>query len=99
MAAIFPPLNLRYSVFRNDLPFFVRHRYFTSASLPLPNTCSSSNRSMKPICDSQHCALNLLLLMWSSPAALVNVKSSARRASTGPQSGFSHAAYHYRMIS
>src|ERR1700679_3297154 len=37
--------------------------------------------------------------MWSSPAALVNVKSSASSMSTGRQSLFSHAAYHLRMVS
>src|SRR6516225_4356827 len=54
---------------------------------------------MKSICVSQHRSLKVLLLMWSSPAALVKVKLSASRLSTGPQSFFSHALYHFRMIS
>src|SRR5215472_15720534 len=54
---------------------------------------------MKSICVSQHRVLKVLLLMWSSPAALVKVKLSASRLSTGPQSFFSHALYHFRMIS
>jgi hypothetical protein len=37
--------------------------------------------------------------MWSSPAALEKVKSSASRLSTGPQSFCSQAAYHFRTIS
>ena len=55
--------------------------------------------AMKSICVSQHRALKVLLLMWSSPAALVNVKLSANRLSTGPQSFFSPAAYHFRTTS
>jgi hypothetical protein len=43
--------------------------------------------------------LKVLLLMWSSPAALVKVKLSASRLSTGPQSFCSQAAYHFRAIS
>src|ERR1700692_2428610 len=41
----------------------------------------------------------VLLRMWSSPAALVKVKLSASSLSTGPQSFFSQAAYHFRAIS
>src|ERR1700689_856101 len=87
-----------YSTLRKVLPFLVRQTYITNASLPLPNTRSKSNRSKKLICVSQHCALKALLLMWSSPAALVNVKSSASRMSTGCQSFCSHAAYQFRMV-
>src|SRR5580693_913370 len=54
---------------------------------------------MKSICVSQHCDLKVLLLMWSSPAALVKVKLSASRALNVPKSLFSHAAYHLRTIS
>ncbi len=66
--------------------------------MPLPYTRFKSNLSMKLIWVSQHCALKALLLMWSSPAALVNVKSSASRMSTGCQSFCSHAAYHLRIV-
>src|ERR1700722_17171815 len=99
MASTFSSLKRKCSTLRNDLPFLVWHRYFTNASLPLPTTRSSSNRLIKSICVSQHRVLKTLLLMWSSPAALVKVKLSANRASTGPQSFFSHAAYHLRMTS
>jgi hypothetical protein len=54
---------------------------------------------MKSTCVSQHCALKLLLLMWSSPAALEKVKLSASSILNVPKSFFSHAAYHFRMIS
>src|SRR5215469_9227315 len=54
---------------------------------------------MKSTCVSQHCVLKVLLLMWSSPAALVKVKLSASRALNVPRSFFSHAAYHLWMIS
>src|SRR5215471_10108721 len=54
---------------------------------------------MKSICVSQHCVLKVLLLMWSSPAALLKVKLSASRRSTGPQSLLSQAAYHFRVTS
>src|SRR5260370_38952868 len=54
---------------------------------------------MKPTCVSQHCALKVLLLMWSSPAALVKLKLSASKISNVPKSFFSHAAYHLRIIS
>src|SRR5580658_6456089 len=89
----------RYSTFRSDLPFLVRQRYFTNAWLPLPMSCSKSNPPIKLICVSQHRVLKTLLLMWSSPAALVKVKLSASKASRGPQSFCSHAAYHLRMTS
>src|ERR1700740_2225038 len=86
MASIFPSLSSKYSTFRNDLPFFVWQRYFTSASLPLPNTCSKSNRSLKLIC--------------VSPDALLKVKLSASRTLNRTQSFFSsaHVLYHFRMI-
>src|ERR1700733_4893965 len=87
-----------YSTLRKVLPFLVRQTYITSASFPLPKTRCKSNRSIKLICVCQHCALKALLLMWSSPAALVNVKSSASRTSTGCQSFCSHAAYHLRIV-
>jgi len=80
MASIFPSLICKYSTFRNDLPFFVWQRYFTKASLPLTNTRSRSDRSIKLAC-GQHWVLKVLLLMWSSPAALVKVKLSVIRAS------------------
>src|SRR5271163_2052537 len=99
MVSTFPSLSRKYSIFRNDLPFFVWQRYFTNASLPLPNTRSRSKRSIKLICVSQHCVLKVLLLMWSSPAALVKVKLSASNILNVPKSFFSHAAYHLRMIS
>src|ERR1700740_826562 len=100
MASIFPSLSSKYSTFRNDLPFFVWQRYFTSASLPLPNTCSKSNRSIKLICVSQQFVLKSLLLMRSSRAALLKVKLSASRTLNRTQSFFSpaHVLYHFRMI-
>src|SRR5436190_14502939 len=54
---------------------------------------------MKSTCVSQHCVLKVLLLMWSSPAALEKVKLSASSILNVPKSFFSHAAYHLRMIS
>src|SRR5580692_4396721 len=99
MASTLSPLSRKYSTLRKALPFLVRQTYITNASLSLPNTRCKSNRSIKSICDSQHCVLKALLLMWSSPAALVNVKSSDSRMSTGRQSFFSHAAYHLRIVS
>src|SRR4029077_19073312 len=54
---------------------------------------------MKLICVSQHCFLKALLLMWSSPAALEKVKSSASRLSSGPQSFCPQPAYHFRITS
>src|SRR5579862_3023688 len=54
---------------------------------------------MKLIWVSQHCFLKALLLMWSSPAALEKVKSSASRLSSGPQSFCPQPAYHFRTIS
>src|SRR6266481_7546418 len=89
----------RYSTFRNDLPFLVWQRYFTKASPASVVIRSRSKCPMKSTCVSQHCVLKALLLMWSSPAALVKVKLSASRLSTGPQSFFSHAAYHFRTTS
>src|SRR6266404_4444690 len=94
-----PFLMRRYSTFRNDLPFLVWQRYFTNAS-PAPVVIRSRSKCpMKSTCVSQHCVLKALLLMWSSPAALVKVKLSASRLSTGPQSFFSQAAYHFRVSS
>src|SRR5580704_11889000 len=89
----------RYSTFRNDLPFLVWQRYFTKASSALVVIRSRSKCPMKSTCVSQHCALKVLLLMWSSPAALEKVKLSASRVLKVPKSFFSHAAYHFRMIS
>src|SRR5580693_4301119 len=95
----FPFLIRRYSTFRNDLPFLVWQRYFTKAS-PAPVVIrSSSTCLMKSTCVSQHCVLKALLLMWSSPAALVKVKLSASSIWNAPKSFFSHAAYHLRMVS
>src|ERR1700722_14729847 len=54
---------------------------------------------MKPTCVSQHRVLKVLLLMWSSPAALLKVKSSASSSLNVARSLFSHAAYPLRMIS
>src|ERR1700679_1609418 len=99
MACTLSSLSRKYSTLRKVLPFLVSQTYITKASLPLPNTRCRSNRSINPICDSQHFDLKELLLMWSSPAALVNVKSSDNRMSTGRQSFFSHAAYHLRIVS
>src|SRR5271155_1918087 len=99
MASTLSSLSRKYSTLRKVLPFLVRQTYITNASLPLPNTRCKSNRSIKSIWDSQHRALKVLLLMWSSLFALVNVKSSASRMSTGRQSFFSHAAYHLRIVS
>src|ERR1700674_1511874 len=95
----FPFLIRRYSTFRNDLPSLVWQRYFTKASSAPVVIRSRSKCPMKSICVSQHRALKVLLLMWSSPAALVKVKLSASRRSTGPQSFFSQAAYHFRATS
>src|ERR1700675_738573 len=94
-----PSLIRRYSTFRNDLPFLVWQRYFTKASSAPVETRSRSKCLMKSICVFQHCSLKVLLLMWSSPAALEKVKLSASRLSTGPQSFCSQAAYHFRTIS
>src|SRR6202047_1180806 len=95
----FPFLIRRYSTFRNDLPSLVWQRYFTKASSAPVVIRSRSKCPMKSICVSQHRVLKVLLLMWSSPAALVKVKLSASRLSTGPQSFFSQAAYHFRATS
>src|ERR1700692_3221013 len=95
----FPSLIRRYSTLRNDLPSLVWQRYFTKASSVPVVIRSRSKCPMKSICVSQHRVLKVLLLMWSSPAALVKVKLSASRLSTGPQSFFSHAAYHFRATS
>src|SRR3984957_2862577 len=95
----FPFLIRRYSTFRNDLPFLVWQRYFTNASSAPVVIRSRSKCPMKSTCVSQHCVLKVLLLMWSSPAALVKVKLSASRILNVPKSFFSHAAYHLRMIS
>src|ERR1700720_2989068 len=95
----FPFLIRRYSTFRSDLPFVVWQRYFTKASSGPVATRSRSKCPMKLICVFQHCSLKALLLMWSSPAALEKVKSSASRLSTGPQSFLSQAAYHFRTSS
>src|ERR1035438_9648352 len=99
MDSNFPFLIRRYSTFRNDLPFLVWQRYFTKASSAPVVIRSRSKCPMKSICVSQHCVLKVLLLMWSSPAALEKVKSSASRVSNVPKSLLSHAAYHLRMIS
>src|SRR6516165_9168626 len=99
MDSNFPFLIRRYSTFRNDLPSLVWHRYFTKASSAPVVIRSRSKCPMKSICVSQHRVLKVLLLMWSSPAALVKVKFSASRRSTGPQSFFSQAAYHFRVTS
>src|SRR5215467_2021420 len=99
MDSNFPFLIRRYSTFRNDLSFFVWQRYFIKASSSPVVIRSRSKCRMKSICVSQQRVLKVLLLMWSSPAALVKVKLSASRLSTGPQSFFSHALYHFRMIS
>src|ERR1035438_5871086 len=95
----FPSLIRRYSTFRNDLPSLVWQRYFTKASSAPVVIRSRSKCPMKSICVSQHRVLKVLLLMWSSPAALVKVKLSASRLSTGPQSLFSQVAYHFRTTS
>src|ERR1700719_3652949 len=100
MDSNFPFLIRRYSTFRNDLPSLVWQRYFTKASsAPVVVTPSRSKCPLKSICVSQHRVLNVLLLMWSAPAALVKVKLSASRLSTGPQCHFSQAAYHLRTTS
>src|SRR5579863_9963704 len=99
MDSNFPFLIRRYSTFRNDLPSLVWQRYFTKASSPPVVTRSRSKCAMKSIWVSQHFVLKVLLLMWSSPAALEKVKLSASRLSTGPQSFCSQAAYHFRIIS
>src|SRR5262249_1641749 len=99
MDSNFPFLIRRYSTFRNDLPFLVWQRYFTKASSAPVVIRSRSKCPMKSICVSQHRALKALLLMWSSSFALVKVKLSASRASSGFQSFFSHPLYHFRKIS
>src|SRR6266436_8291140 len=99
MDSNFPFLMRRYSTFRNDLPFLVWQRYFTKASSAPALIPSRSKCPMKSTCVSQHCVLKVLLLMWSSPAALVKVKLSASSILNVPKSLFSHAAYHLRMIS
>src|ERR1700678_13108 len=95
----FPFLIRRYSTFRNDLPSLVWQRYFTKASAAPVVIRSRSKCPIKSICVSQHRSLKMLLLMWASPAALVKVKLSASRLSTGPQSLFSQVAYHLRTTS
>src|ERR1700740_2141926 len=62
----FPFLIRRYSTFRNDLPSLVWQRYFTKASSAPVMIRSRSKCPMKSICVSQHRALKMLLLMWSS---------------------------------
>src|SRR5579863_1444829 len=99
MDSNFPFLIRRYSTFRNDLPFLVWQRYFTKASSAPVVIRSRSKCAMKLICVSQHCVLKVLLLMWSSPAALVKVKLSASRLLNVSKFFFSHAAYHLRIIS
>src|ERR1700735_2088582 len=95
----FPFLIRRYSTLRSDLPFVVWQRYFTKASSGPVATRSRSKREMKLICVSQHFFLKALLLMWSSPAALEKVKSSASRLSSGPHSFCPQPAYHFRTSS
>src|ERR1700723_829338 len=99
MDSIFPFLTRRYSTFRSDLPLVVWQRYFTKASSGPAATRSRSKPPMKLICVSQHCFLKALLLIWSSPAALEKVKSSASRLSSGPQSFWPQPAYHFRTTS
>src|SRR5215468_9332193 len=99
MDSNFPFLIRRYSTFRNDLPFLVWQRYLTKASSAPVVIRSRSKFLMKSICDSQQRVLKVLLLMWSSPFGLENVKSSASRRSSGPQSFFSQPAYHFRTSS
>src|SRR5580692_1800752 len=94
-----PFLIRRYSTLRNDLPSLVWQRYFTKASSAPVAIRSRSKCAMKSIWVSQQRDLKVLLLMWSSPAALEKVKSSASRLSSGPQSFFSQAAYHFRTTS
>src|ERR1700730_6814279 len=95
----FPFLIRRYSTFRNDLPSLVWQRYFTKASSAPVVIRSRSKCPMKLTCVSQHCVLKVLLLMWSSPAALVKVKLSASRILNVLKSFFSHAADHLRVLS
>src|ERR1700722_2146751 len=99
MDSIFPLLTRRYSTFRSDLPLTVWQRYFTNASSGPVATRSRSQFPMKLICVSQHCFLKAALLMWSSPAALEKVKSSASRISSGPHSFCPQPAYHLRTTS
>src|ERR1700722_3634510 len=99
MDSIFPFLTRRYSTFRSDLPLTVWQRYFTNASSGPVATRSRSQFPMKLICVSQHCFLKAALLMWSSPAALEKVKSSASRLSSGPHSFCPQPAYHLRTTS
>src|ERR1700679_190911 len=94
-----PFLIRRYSTLRNDLPSLLLLRYFTKASSAPVETRSRSKYPMKLACVSQHCVLKVLLLMWSSPAALEKVKLSASRSLNALRSLFSHAAYHLRTIS
>src|SRR5580698_1499298 len=54
---------------------------------------------MNSTCESQHRVLKVLLLIWSSPAALEKVKLSASSILNVPKSLFTHAAYHLRIIS
>src|SRR4029077_9852116 len=54
---------------------------------------------MKLICVSQHCVLKVLLLMWSSPAALEKVKLSASMLLNVAKSLSFHTVYHLRMSS
>src|SRR5690349_13929312 len=54
---------------------------------------------MKLICVSQHCVLKVVLLMWSSPAALEKVKLSASMLLNVAKSLVFHAVYHLRMSS
>src|SRR6516164_10431628 len=99
MDSNFPFVIRRYSTFWNVLPFLVWQRYFTKASSAPVLIRSKSKCPMKSACVSQHFVLKVLLLMWSSPAALLKVKLSAIRALNVPKSLFSHAAYHLRTIS
>src|SRR5579872_1603897 len=99
MDSSFPSLIRRYSTFRNDLPFLVWQRYLTNASSAPTLIRSRSKCPMKLIWVSQHCVLKVFLLIWSSPAALENVKLSASGALNVPRSLFSHAPYHLRISS
>src|SRR5579884_4424893 len=54
---------------------------------------------MKLVCVSQHCVLKVVLLMWSSPAALEKVKLSASMSLNVARSFSFHAVYHLRMSS
>src|SRR5260221_1507205 len=87
-STIFPSLNLKRSVFRNNLPSVVQPLYNTKATSPSIITFSKSNLLVL-LAFGQHLSLYSFKLIWSSPAGLVKVNPSTRIISNICQSFFS----------